>query len=346
MSTTLIVAVLAVFCLFAISMGSEGPWKRDGEGNWEVNTSLGSGKTCSIEETEDTIQTTLQDCKSTAEGNGHRYIYFTEASDSEDNLSWCHIYSSCTGTTTPQITTGTNYEYLDHYEVAQGACRNQDDQVEDIFAHEGASLTLAQCKSKCSSTSGCNAVSYKEAVGACLGTSMKAYTTSESDWKCYFKNAVDCAWGEYGEWSTCSATCGGGTRTRTRDEATAASNGGDACPGSNTDTEDCSTDACPDSESEDPKTFGVCTSPVWNKWQCGKAIGNWKYSRLQRYSHPGQGDVCFSNKWPKLRTWRCPKDCDKVAGPPFCKNREDGDACRVPIPGGGSSEEAGGSVPY
>ena len=58
-------------------------------------------------------------------------------------------------------------------------------------------------------------------------------------------DAVDCVWGEYGEWSTCSATCGGGTRTRTRPEDTLASNGGSPCTGLATETDPCNPDACP-----------------------------------------------------------------------------------------------------
>ena len=55
----------------------------------------------------------------------------------------------------------------------------------------------------------------------------------------------DCIWGEYGEWSTCSSTCGGGTKTRTRQEATPASNGGAPCNGSATETGQCNLDVCP-----------------------------------------------------------------------------------------------------
>ena len=63
---------------------------------------------------------------------------------------------------------------------------------------------------------------------------------------------VDCVWGEYGDWSTCSATCGGGTRTRTRVEAIPASNGGSPCTGSATETTtiwtECNNFACPGSK--------------------------------------------------------------------------------------------------
>ena len=60
---------------------------------------------------------------------------------------------------------------------------------------------------------------------------------------CYVE-AVDCAWGEYGEWSTCTAACGGGTKIRTRPKTTPASNGGAPCTGSATETETCNHDAC------------------------------------------------------------------------------------------------------
>ena len=60
-----------------------------------------------------------------------------------------------------------------------------------------------------------------------------------------YVDAVDCVWGEYGDWSTCSVTCGGGSRTRIRPEATPASNGGTTCTGSATETENCNANACP-----------------------------------------------------------------------------------------------------
>jgi hypothetical protein len=63
-----------------------------------------------------------------------------------------------------------------------------------------------------------------------------------------YVEAVDCVWGEYDEWSTCSATCGGGSKTRTRAEAITASNGGAPCIGSATETGPCNPDECPSSK--------------------------------------------------------------------------------------------------
>ena len=51
-------------------------------------------------------------------------------------------------------------------------------------------------------------------------------------------------WGEYGEWSACSATCDDGTRARKRPEDIPAENGGTACSGSATEKETCNNEIC------------------------------------------------------------------------------------------------------
>ena len=56
---------------------------------------------------------------------------------------------------------------------------------------------------------------------------------------------VNCAWEDFGEWSECSASCGGGTRTRTRVVSIPSENGGDECTGDATETENCETQECP-----------------------------------------------------------------------------------------------------
>ncbi len=53
-----------------------------------------------------------------------------------------------------------------------------------------------------------------------------------------FSVPVDCVWGEF---DTCSVTCGGGTQIRP--VLTEAANGGAPCPGS--DTQTCNEDPCP-----------------------------------------------------------------------------------------------------
>ena len=56
---------------------------------------------------------------------------------------------------------------------------------------------------------------------------------------------VDCVWGEYGEWTTCTKSCGGGEKTRSRPKATEASNGGKECQGESTKTVICNQNRCP-----------------------------------------------------------------------------------------------------
>ena len=58
---------------------------------------------------------------------------------------------------------------------------------------------------------------------------------------------MDGGYSAYGDWSACSADCGGGTQTRTRTCTNPApANGGADCVGDSSETRDCSnTDGCP-----------------------------------------------------------------------------------------------------
>merc|ERR1712218_581488 len=51
-------------------------------------------------------------------------------------------------------------------------------------------------------------------------------------------------WGSWSSFSPCSSTCGGGTRTRTR-ECKDSTNEGAECPGESSQTEACNTEECP-----------------------------------------------------------------------------------------------------
>ena len=56
---------------------------------------------------------------------------------------------------------------------------------------------------------------------------------------------VNCVWGTYGAWTSCSQTCGEGTKSRSRKVSTPASNGGQPCKGKDTETNDCNVSLYP-----------------------------------------------------------------------------------------------------
>ena len=62
---------------------------------------------------------------------------------------------------------------------------------------------------------------------------------------CVIAFVVDCKWSEYGEWTTCSKTCGGGIRTSERIVVQNMSYGGIDCTGDPLRKEDCNMEVCP-----------------------------------------------------------------------------------------------------
>lgn len=69
---------------------------------------------------------------------------------------------------------------------------------------------------------------------------------------------VDCQWGDWTKWSTCTKKCGGGSMTRTRDIKEEPRNGGKECDtGYMEEQKACNTDVCPD---------GPCTDGKWGEW--------------------------------------------------------------------------------
>ena len=56
---------------------------------------------------------------------------------------------------------------------------------------------------------------------------------------------VNCQWAAWGSWQSCSVTCGGGTKQRTRTKSILAQNGGLDCNGDHQESQFCGTDICP-----------------------------------------------------------------------------------------------------
>ena len=65
----------------------------------------------------------------------------------------------------------------------------------------------------------------------------------------YFLGPADCKWSHWSDWTACSATCGNGTKTRSRTRYVEDVNGGIDCPGEEEkDNIDCNESACPGQE--------------------------------------------------------------------------------------------------
>ena len=56
---------------------------------------------------------------------------------------------------------------------------------------------------------------------------------------------VDCVWGTFSVWGTCSVSCGDGKRARTRTISIPATGGGTPCDGKSTEEKSCNEGECP-----------------------------------------------------------------------------------------------------
>ncbi|CAE7454331.1 Sspo [Symbiodinium sp. CCMP2456] len=126
----------------------------------------------------------------------------------------------------------------------------------------------------------------------------------------------DCEYNDWGKWTQCSETCGGGSRKRTRTVKTKAQNGGKACEAAEKkQTEECNTKECPVD----------CVISDWQDWgHCApNCQGHRKRNRMiiQTASHGGQacGDtkeeescdgVCTDCEYEDWSSWvECSVTC-------------------------------------
>ena len=56
---------------------------------------------------------------------------------------------------------------------------------------------------------------------------------------------VNCTWGAWSAWETCSVTCDGGTQERNRTISQPALNNGTDCTGNDTEIQSCNSNGCP-----------------------------------------------------------------------------------------------------
>jgi hypothetical protein len=117
---------------------------------------------------------------------------------------------------------------------------------------------------------------------------------------------VNGGWSAYGSWSTCSATCGGGTQTHTRTCTNPApANGGADCVGSNTESQACNTQAC-----------SVPVNGGWSDWNtCSVACGGGTQTRTCTNPAPANGGAdCSGSNSQSCNTQACTAGVNGACG--------------------------------
>lgn len=97
--------------------------------------------------------------------------------------------------------------------------------------------------------------------------------------------ASDCKVSSWSEWSSCSAECGGGTRTRSRRVLEQERDGGEPCPEENIVSTECNQQSCDMTD---------CVTGEWSQWsQCSRACGGGLRQRVRSIQAAQEGAEQF-----------------------------------------------------
>ncbi|XP_013411289.1 uncharacterized protein LOC106174328 isoform X4 [Lingula anatina] len=162
-----------------------------------------------------------------------------------------------------------------------------------------------------------------------------ANTDEDGDGKqnedCATPTKVDGQWSQWSNWGTCSVTCGGGSRSRTRScSDPAPAFGGSPCPGSppdtQTDTESCNSNACP----VDGNWGG------WTPWSnCSRTCGGGVRFKSRECNNPPPSNGGVSCPGSSNLTETCnPQGCPVNGG---LSNWSSWGTCNVTCGGGSQS---------
>jgi len=119
---------------------------------------------------------------------------------------------------------------------------------------------------------------------------------------CHAEVPVNCVMGEWEAWGECSATCGGGQRTRIKEVEGDASGGGTPCASSTSETEGCAMGPC-----DGPPPI-PCKWQEWSEWgACDKCGGQKKRFRHIAQMPENAGAAC--DQASSESTTECSRDC-------------------------------------
>jgi len=119
---------------------------------------------------------------------------------------------------------------------------------------------------------------------------------------CVVGSSVDCELGLWGSWGECSATCGGGQKSRTREVAVQPRSGGKGCNGSLAEVGQCANVSCGGPPVQD------CQHADWSDWgACASCSGQRiRYRKISQYPQNG-GLPCEQTDLEEVG--QCPVDC-------------------------------------
>ena len=123
----------------------------------------------------------------------------------------------------------------------------------------------------------------------------------------FYNTSNDCV-GSYGKFNECSATCGGGTRTKTYEITTSAQHGGAPCPTSPQITEPCNTQPCPIDCEGSYGEFNECSAT------CGGGTRTKTYEITTSAQHGGTPCPTSPQITEPCNTQPCPIDCEGSYG--------------------------------
>lgn len=117
---------------------------------------------------------------------------------------------------------------------------------------------------------------------------------------------VDCVWEPWSVWRACTASCGGGTRTRLRAKVEKALHGGKECSGSDSQVLDCGQNRCPvDCEWHSWSSWSTCTN------SCGGGTRERFRSKKQESANGGMRCIGVPDDVQYCNTnFPCPVDCE------------------------------------
>jgi len=155
-------------------------------------------------------------------------------------------------------------------------------------------------------------VQSKNGGKSCTGNPIKQEKCND------FDCPVDCRWNNWSDWTSCSKTCGQGSKNRRREVQTRARNGGSLCQGLSMQTQSCNVRDCP--------------SPVncqWSSWSetgpCSKSCGGGVqyFERVINVESQNGGQSCTGSRTKReyCNTQNCPCYCN-IDNRCSCPNNE------------------------